>query len=201
MTAQTSTDVRARLVETLRRDLIGPGPLDADLARERLKEKPSGWYVTGYLAPVPEPSGPPTELPEEGDLFEEGDPLVADDLGADSDVGPARAADDAPEDVPPAVRIRAPSSLGLTVLLDASVRELEVKLSWGDYVTVPPLSHEELLNENADAPEVVWDRVPGTDSRRVPVPADGKRSKIVVEGSGGAQRPSGALELELHARV
>jgi hypothetical protein len=200
MTAPTSTDIRARLIERLRRDLIGPGPQDADLARERLKEKPSGWYVTGYLAPVPEPSGPSAEISEEDDLFEEGDPLVGDDLGADSDAGPARAADDTPEDTPPAVRIRAPSSLGLTVLLDASVREIEVNVSWGDYVTVPPLSHEQLLDESADAPEVVWDRVPGSATRRVPVPADGKRTRIIVNNSGGAQRPSGALELELHAR-
>jgi hypothetical protein len=33
MTAPTSTDVRARLVDTLRRDLIGPGPQDTDLTR------------------------------------------------------------------------------------------------------------------------------------------------------------------------
>src|ERR1700675_4234168 len=100
MTAASSTEVRERLVETLRRDLIGPGPQDSDLARERLKEKPSGWYVTGYLAPAPEPSGPSVEIAEEDDLFEEGDPLVGDDLGADSDATPARAADDAPEDAP-----------------------------------------------------------------------------------------------------
>jgi hypothetical protein len=199
MTAPTSTEVRVRLVETLRRDLIGPGPQDSDLPRERLKEKPSGWYVTGYLAPVPEPSGP-AEISEEGDLFEEGDPIVGDDLGADSDSGPARAADDVPEDVPPAVRVRAPSSLGLTVLLYASVHEVEVDLSWGDYVTVPPLSREELLEEKADAPEVVWDRVPGDAILRVPVPADGKRTTITVPNSGGAQRPSGALQLELYAR-
>jgi hypothetical protein len=200
MTAPTSTDIRARLVETLRRDLIGPGPQDADLARERLKEKPSGWYVTGYLAPVPEPSGPSAEIPEEGELFEEGDPLVGDDLGGDTEAGPARAADDAPEDVPPAVRIRAPSSLGLTVLLDASVREVEVNLSWGDYITVPPLSEEELLSDSAEAPEVVWDRVPGNETLKVSVPTDGKRTTITVPNSGGAQRPSGALQLELHAR-
>lgn len=199
MTAPTSTDIRARLVETLRRDLIGPGPQDIDLARERLKEKPSGWYVTGYLAPVPEPSGPSAEIPEEGELFEEGDPLVGDDLGGDAEAGPARAADDAPEDVPPAVRIRAPSSLGLTVLLDASVREVEVNLSWGDYITVPPLSEEELLSDSAEAPEVVWDRVPGNETLKVSVPTDGKR-RITVPNSGGAQRPSGALQLELHAR-
>ena len=200
MTAPTSTDIRARLVDTLRRDLIGPGPQDADLARERLKEKPSGWYVTGYLAPLPEPSGPSAEIPEEGELFEEGDPLVGDDHGGDIEAGPARAADDAPEDVPPAVRIRAPSSLGLTVLLDASVREVEVNLSWGDYVTVPPLSDEQLLDEKKDAPDVVWDRVPGNATLRVSVPADGKRATITIPDSGGAQRPSGALQLELHAR-
>jgi hypothetical protein len=200
MTAATATDVRARLVETLRRDLIGPGPQDSDLARERLKEKPSGWYVTGYLAPVPEPSGPSAEIAEEDDLFEEGDPLVGDDVGADRDAGPARAADDAPEDAPPVVRIRAPSSLGLTVLLDASIREVEVHLSWGDYVTVPPLTHEELLDEKADMPDVVWDRVPGSATVQASVPADGKRTTIIVPNSGGVQRPSGALQLELHAR-
>lgn len=200
MSTPTSTDIRAGLVETLRRDLIGPSPQDIDLQRERLKEKPSGWYVTGYLAPLPEPSGPPAETMEEGDLFEEGDPVVGDDLNADTDAGPARAADDAPEDAPPAVRIRAPSSLGLTVLLDASIREVDVDLSWGDYVTTPPLSDHELLDDKADAPDVVWDRVPGSAKLRVSLPTDGKRSTIIVPDSGGAQRPSGALQLELHAR-
>jgi hypothetical protein len=33
--------VRVRLVNILRRDLVGPGPQDADLARERLAENPS----------------------------------------------------------------------------------------------------------------------------------------------------------------
>ena len=199
MTAETATDIRRRLLDTFRRDLIGPWPQDADLAHERLGEKPSGWYVTGYLAPVPEPSGPSAEIAEE-EPAEEGDPLVGDDRGADSDVGPARAADDAPDDAPPAARIRAPSSLGLTVLLDASVREIEVNVTWGDYVTVPPLSEEQLLEESAEAPAVAWDRVPGEDRRRVTLPPDGERGKITIAGSGGAQRPSGALELELHAR-
>jgi hypothetical protein len=200
MTEPTSADIRARLVDTLRRDLIGPGPQDTDLARERLKEKPSAWYVTGYVAPVLETSGASAETEEEDDIFEEGDPLVGDDVGGDNEAGPARAADDAPEDVPPAVRIRAPSSLGLTVLLDASVRDIEVNLSWGDYVTVPPLSEHELLDEKGDTPDVVWDRVPGNATLRVMIPADGKRNAIIVPDSGGAQRPSGALQLELYAR-
>jgi len=188
------------MVETLRRDLIGPWPQDIDLARERLREKPSGWYVTGFLAPVPEPGGPTAEAEQADDLFEEGDPLVGDDLGADSDAGPARAADDAPEDMGPAVRVRAPSSLGLTVLLDASVADVKVELCWGDYVTSPPLSAEQLLDEAADAPEVEWERVPGHAAMRVPVPEDGRRSTITVPASGGAQRPSGALQIEVHAR-
>jgi hypothetical protein len=203
----TSAAVRSRLVDTLRRDLIGPGPQDADLVRERLKEKPSGWYVTGFLAPVPEPAGP-SDVPadgsgkqdDEGEAFEEGDPLVGEDIGSDSEAGPARAADDGEDDAPPTVRIRAPSSLGLTVLLDAEVREVQVNLTWGDYVTVPPLSEEELLDDGAGAPEVVWDRVPGVANLRVPVPADGKRKTITVPASGGAQRPLGALQLEVHAR-
>lgn len=200
MTGPTSTNIRTSLVETLRCDLIGPGPQDADLARERLKERPSGWYVTGFLAPVPEPDGPAAEVPQEDALLDVGDPLVGDDLGADSDAGPARAADDTPDDSPPTVRVRAPSSLGLTVLLDASVSEVNVSLSWGDYITVPPLSDEVLLDETAEAPEVAWDRVPGNATLRVPVPVDGRRATITVPNSGGAQRPFGALQLELHAR-
>lgn len=46
-----SVEVRARLVDILRRDLVGPGPQDEDLARERLSENPSRWYLTGFIAP------------------------------------------------------------------------------------------------------------------------------------------------------
>ena len=50
-----SLDVRASIVTAFRRDLIGPGPQDADLARERLNENPSRWYLTGFLAPAEDP--------------------------------------------------------------------------------------------------------------------------------------------------
>jgi hypothetical protein len=42
-----TVNVRAKLVDLVRRDLIGPHPdLDPDLAREVLQdEKPSRWYV------------------------------------------------------------------------------------------------------------------------------------------------------------
>ena len=35
-----SVDVRAHIVDVFRRDLIGPGPQDVDLANERLNESP-----------------------------------------------------------------------------------------------------------------------------------------------------------------
>ena len=34
-----SADIRARIVDMFRRDLIGPGAQDADLAEERLNER------------------------------------------------------------------------------------------------------------------------------------------------------------------
>jgi hypothetical protein len=49
--------IRDRLVDTLRRDLIGPGPSDADLAHERLKDNPSRWYLAGFIAPALEAFG------------------------------------------------------------------------------------------------------------------------------------------------
>ena len=58
-----SVDIRARIVDLFRRDLIGPGEQDADLALERLNESPSRWYLTGFLAPAEDPLG----LDGEGD--------------------------------------------------------------------------------------------------------------------------------------
>ena len=53
----TSVEIRAHLVELFRRDLIGPGTQDTDLANERLNESPSRWYLTGFLAPAEDPLG------------------------------------------------------------------------------------------------------------------------------------------------
>ena len=53
----SSVEVRGQIVDMVRRDLIGPlpediEPADADLQRERLREQPSWWYLTGYIAPI-----------------------------------------------------------------------------------------------------------------------------------------------------
>ena len=47
-----SVDIRAHIVNVFRRDLIGPGPQDADLASERLNESPARWYLAGFIAPA-----------------------------------------------------------------------------------------------------------------------------------------------------
>src|ERR1700739_522766 len=71
----TSATIRARLVETFRRDLIGPGPDsdDADLATERLNENPSRWYLAGFLAPADDP------LAQDGPKGEEEQAAIEDD--------------------------------------------------------------------------------------------------------------------------
>jgi hypothetical protein len=196
----SAVTVRSRLVDALRRDLIGPSPQDADLSHERLKNNPSRWYLAGFLAPAFHGISEGTESVED-----EGDPLLTDEA-SDLELGTAggRAADDAPDDEPSARKSRVPSSCGLTVLVDASVREVEVTLSWGDYVTVPPLPDEVFTDEKAQYDpayrNVQWQRVPGQATLRLPVPENGRGRPVLVPGSAGAQRAGGALILEAHAR-
>lgn len=202
--AESAAAVRAGLVDLLRRDLIGPGLDDADLAREVLKasENPSRWYLTGFLAPSPEGKADAAAEPEE-----EGNPVFGpaldNDEGGDPETGRARAPDDAPADEPVAHPRRFPSSLGLTVLLDAAVDAVEVTLTWGDYVTEPPLPPEILTSDTArfdpQYRDVRWRRIPGHARMRLRVP-DGRGPPVTVPDSGGRQRPSGALVLEAHAR-
>ena len=202
----SSADVRRLLVDTLRRDLVGPGADDADLARERLTENPSRWYLTGFLAPSED--DPPQDDPanqEEMDL--EAEPPEA--AGA----GGAAGDEDAPE-APNTRRRFLPSSLGLTVLLPLGVSELQAVVSWGDYVTEPPLPPGILLPEPVSeqtmeegpqedakkprAPKVDWVRMPREARVRIPI-ADGLTSIIVPE-SAAPLVPGGALQLTVHAR-
>ena len=74
MLHKSAEAVRARIVDKLRRDLIGPGPQDADIAREVLKENPSRWYLTGSWRRRPDSSIDAVE-----ELEDEGDPIYGDD--------------------------------------------------------------------------------------------------------------------------
>ena len=117
----SSVDIRARLVDLFRRDLIGPGPQDPDIAAERLNESPSRWYLTGFLAPADDPLGLEGE---DGD----DDPSAQEEMEIDveeSDTeGAGGAAGDNEEPETPNTRRRfLPSSVGLTVLLSPDVKE------------------------------------------------------------------------------
>lgn len=197
---KSPTAVRARLVDTLRRDLIGPGPEDVDLSDEQLKDNPSRWYLTGFLVPAPL-DGTEDEIA----LEEPGDMATAEDEGADPETGAARAADDAAPDDPAPRRPLAPSSCGLTVLVDARATTVDVTVTWGDYVTEPPLPPEVFKDERAaydpKHQTVEWHRKPGRAVVTLKVPKAGERVSRTLEGSGGRQGPrGGGLVVEAFAR-
>src|SRR5262249_32440805 len=76
-THRSSVDVRASIVDTFRRDLVGPGPQDLDLANERLNENPSRWYLAGFLAPADDP------LTQDGPQEGEDDPSAQEEMETD----------------------------------------------------------------------------------------------------------------------
>ena len=208
----TSTAVRAQLIDAFRRDLVGPHPeKDTDLARERLNENPSRWYLTGFLAPAEDP------LTLEGE-DDESDPTAQEELElevAEPDTeGAGGAAGDTEEPESPNSRKRfLPSSIGLTALLDPEVRHIDVHVSWGDYRTEPPLEEFVLLPEptpeegdepgkkqRVERPPVDWVRTPKERSVRLDI-TDGRGKPVWIPDSAAEQRPGGGLTLETHSRV
>jgi hypothetical protein len=211
----TSIEVRAELVETLRRDLIGPGPeaKDSDLAAERLEVRPSVWYLTGFLAPSDdEVALGGADSADDVDAQEEAE--TSTDTPDVEGAGGA-AGDDEPPDAPSAHRRFMPSSIGLTVLLDPSVTSLTATVTWGDYVAEPDPA--DFLLEAPDGgegsqrrdqattreavPKFQWARK--AKARTVPVPvAEGRsRHPIIVPDSAPEQgRRGGPLVLETHSR-
>lgn len=207
----TSLEIRTQIVDLLRRDLVGPHPeKDPDLARERLDTSPSRWYLTGYLTPAEDgralngkDAGDDPSAQEETETEVE----VSDEAGA----GGAAGDDEAPE-APSTKRRFYPSSIGLTVFLDPSIKEIEAHISWGDYRTEPPLP-EELFEPEApreksevgkdkrtERPKVDWVRVP--KSQTVPVRIQSGRGKqITVPESAAEQRRGGGLVLETDSRI
>ncbi|MEA1842962.1 DISARM system helicase DrmA [Agrobacterium tumefaciens] len=196
---KSPTTVRGRLVETLRRDLIGPNLNDIDIADEKLDTNPSRWYLTGFLVPAPTDGVDEVDQPEEtGDMVTDGEEQ------GDPETGNARAADDTAPDDPAPRRPLAPSACGLTVLVDARAETVDVTATWGDYVTEPPLPPEVFLDDAAAFDpkhrNVAWQRIPGMARVTIAVPRPGERITRTLEGSAGKQRPGGGLVVEAFAR-
>lgn len=117
----TSLEVRERLVEALRLDLVGPGP-DSLLADESLPgwERPSSQrYLTGFLIP----SGTPPEKSSD------------DDENEDFDVVPEQAGlpEESDEERKAAKKGFLPSSIGISFLASRDTDEIVVTARWGDY--------------------------------------------------------------------
>jgi hypothetical protein len=207
--------VRAELIETLRRDLIGPGPeaKDSDLTAERLEARPSVWYLTGFLAPAEDYAAlgggiraQDVDGQEEGDIgVEEPDPE-----GSGGATG-----DDEPPEVANARRRFLPSSLGLTVLLDPSVTSLRATVTWGDYVAEPDpgefllQSPEEAETSEGAAqprgealPKFQWVRRAKGRTLDIPVIEGRSTHPILVPDSAPEQgRRGGSLVIETHSRI
>ena len=123
----TTLTVRQRLVDAVRLDLVGPWP-GHPYETEQLfwpGDKPSSWYLTGFLVPA-------TQAPDAST----GD---GDDVGFDRTAGdPHAPAEEVADEPRPAKRRLAPSSIGLSVLLPRAQPPvpdtLTVTVTWGNYV-------------------------------------------------------------------
>jgi hypothetical protein len=104
---------------------VGPGEvLGADGrvlgdASEILPQRPSTWYLTGFLVPLD--AEPEQKTDDQGtDEPDEG----SDTQGFDDAVTPD----------PPAARVRyLPSSIGASLLVPADPKQLKITVRWGDY--------------------------------------------------------------------
>jgi len=169
----TSKGVRSSLVEALRLDLVGPRPgfrPHERYAAEELPTAPSRWYLTGFLVPHEAP------VDERQD-----DDAQADDL--DDPGRPIEADDDGRPEPASARRAFFPSSMGMSVLVPAGTRQLQVRVGWGDYEPIPTPDEE---RERTGRPWTGrWTRVPREHDEVVDLVEGDKPAYTDLEGTGG----------------
>ncbi len=183
----SSADVREQIVDTLRLDLIGPGAGHKHEA-EIIEDSPGRWYLSGFLVPY--------EARE--NVADRTENEIIDQLppggGTDDDVVPERAS---------ARRGLFPSSMGLSVLVGESTKELAVTFEWGDYERLDrrPEETQPAGEDDEDQPadkrrarRPRWQRSQQSVDLVVKVPEPGKRVRMDVPNSGG-------LSLEVHSRA
>lgn len=120
-----SVQIRARLVEALELDLIGPGA-DHPLAEESLsgRQRPSNWYLTGFLVPADARS---KDRSDDDDHLEE-----IGETPADAGLG-----EESTEEGTAKKKSLFPSSMGLSFFVPPEAERLEVTVRWGDYSRRP----------------------------------------------------------------
>ncbi len=160
----TSEAARARLVEALRLDLVGPWA-GHPLAEEKLFgwTYPSNWYLSGFLIPV---ATPPEKAADE-------------DQEDDADVAePGGLPGESTDDRKPAKKAYFPSSLGLSFLVGAKATSLTVSVEWGDY-------EQGTIEAEGGKTQSIWQRRPGLASVAVPLAGANGTKKHPVPGTGG----------------
>src|SRR5436309_67851 len=179
----TSLEVRERLVDAMKLDLVGPWAGHA-FAEERLpgRVRPSNWYLTGFLIP----SGTSPEKSADAD--------EDDDLGEIPES--AGLAEESNEERKAAKKGFFPSSMGLSLLVPKEARALTVIVRWGDYVQME-------IAGGDGKPVSIWQRQPREVTVAVPFTGAGNPVVNDVPGSGGLQlhiveRPISAEDLKEH---
>jgi hypothetical protein len=163
-----SAEVRTRLVEALKLDLVGPWA-GHPLADERLpaRERPSNWYLTGFLIPSGTPPDRRADLDEDDDMQAE----VAEEGGL---------AEESNDEAKAARKAYFPSSMGLSFLVPAETQALTVTVRWGDY------TRAEIEDDTGETTRV-WQRHPREVTAELPLKdADGSHVHDLA-GSGGLQ--------------
>jgi len=166
----TPVMVRAQLTDALRLDLVGPGEVlgaDHDVlgdANEILPQRPSTWYLTGFLVPL------------DADPEQKTDPQSADELDGGGDT-PGQEDGVAPE--PAAARVRyLPSSMGASLLVPAEAQTLTILVRWGDYTA-------RTARDDEPGP-FVWARTPREEGVVIALPEKTEQpTEHAVPTSGG----------------
>ena len=145
-----SLEVRSRLIEALKLDLVGPWA-DHELGAEQLprRERPSNWYVAGFLIPTGTPPDRNGDVDEDDDLD-----TVPESAGLSEESNDERRA---------ARKAFFPSSIGLSFLVARACRALVVTARWGDYAQVD-------IEEGDRGKASVWRRTPPRGGADDPAP-------------------------------
>jgi len=143
----TPVEVRAQLTDALRLDLVGPEAGLGD-GHEILPQRPSSWYLTGFLVPLE--ASPDQKIDEQG----------TDELDEGGDTG---GLDDAAAPEPAAARVSyLPSSMGASMFVPVDAQQLTILVRWGDY---------KVREAREDEPgPLVWERTPREEGVIVELP-------------------------------
>ena len=156
-----SAEVRDRLIEALKFDLVGPWAGHA-FAEEGLPGwiRPSNWYLTGFLIPSDTSA-------QQRDDSDDSDGEVSEEAGLPEESSEERRA---------AKKGYFPSSMGLSFLASKEADTLYVTVRWGDYALA--------ATEDSDGSSV-WQRTPCTAEVEVSLAEDAPLSERAVPNSAG----------------